>query len=313
MKKAIATIVLGSSLVTGSVAFASSVELQGDASVRYVHEKATEDQSGTVYSVTVKAEAPLGGAWSAYARLGAQHTNQNQVGSDFNTDYYAGKQSVVALDQFGLIFKDDHFVYKLGRQSATIGATALMYSRSDSNIGKKAFVDGIGIIGTSGNTQLTALFAREDNSENKNKVYAIRGEYPLSNSWKGGVTFGRFNGFGEPSTSHWAVDSTYKFGKQNVTAEYSQSNRSSDNKAFAVVWGYEMNDKISLSLTGFRVEANGDMGGQTDFSNNHNGIHYGLTHVLSNNSNIELVYKDEKNLISREKTTTLELTWNSTL
>lgn len=311
MKKAIATMVLGGSLVTGAVAFASPVEIQGEASIRYVHEKAAEAQSGTVYTVTMMAEAPLGGAWSAYARLGAQHTNQNQVGSEFNTDYYSGKQTVVALDQFGLIFKDDHFVYRLGRQQAAIGATALIYSRPDSNIGKKAFVDGISIAGTSGSTQVSALFAQEDSVADKNKVYAIRGEYNLSDNWTGGVTLGRFKGDGVPSTSHWAIDGTYKYGKQSWTAEYSQSNSSSDNKAMAVVWGYEMDTKTSLSLKGFRVEANGDMGGQTDFSNNHSGLHYSIAHVLTDKSNIELVYKDEKNLENKEKTRTVEMTWST--
>lgn len=312
MKKVVAAFVVGSSLLTGASVLAAPIEIQGEVSARYVQEKATETQSGMVYSVLIAAEYPLGKAWSAYGRLGAQRTNQQQLGADFNSEYYGDKQTVVAFDQFGLKFQDANFAYTFGRQAAAVGATALLYSRADTNIGKKGFVDGISIAGKSGSTSLRGLLAQEDNpGDRNNKLYALRGEYSFTDQWTGGITLGRYVQREGASTNHWGVDGTYRWDKQSLTAEYSQSNSNRDNKALAIVWQYEPDKKTTFAVTGFRVEANGDMGQQSDFSNNHRGIHYSLTRALSAKNALELIYKDEKSLADGSKARSLEVTWSA--
>ncbi|MPN24695.1 hypothetical protein SDC9_172097 [bioreactor metagenome] len=69
-----------------------------------------------------------------------------------------------------------------------------------------------------------------------------------------------------------------------------------------------MDDKTAVSVTGYRVEANGDMGGQTDFENNHRGVHYGISHSLKEDTMLEFVFKDEKELGSSMKNKTYEAT-----
>lgn len=309
MKKVITGMIMGSYLLTASAGLAAPVTMSGEASIKYAHEKQGDaSESGMVYTLKVMAETELSNHLSAYSRLGIQRAGVAQLG-DFNTDAYPDKNSVVSLDQYGLILKKNDFVYKLGRQDATVGTTALLYSRPDSNIGKKNFVDGLSASGTVGVADITALFARENNvADDNNRVYAIRAGYSPRESLNVGLTLGRFHNSSADSTNHWAVDSTYKAGRNSWTAEYTRSSANDSNQAYAASWNYDLDDRTAFTVTGFRVEANGDMGGQSDFANNNKGIHYGLSRTLKDNIAIELVYKNEKNISDGLKNKVFETT-----
>jgi hypothetical protein len=292
-----------------TAAYAGPVKVTGDVSVKY--EKDTTagepDSSAMIYSLTLMGEADLGSGWSLYARLGTQGLSHPGLG-DFNTDYYGeDEETIVALDQFGLIFKDEKLTYKLGRQDATVGTTALLYCRTD--LGRKAFVDGLSVAGTIGKTEVSALLAQEDNLDgtSKNKVYAIRTGFSPKENFNWGLTLGRYQDSINGSTNHWAIDGTVTFDKNSVTGEYTQSNRNTDNKAYAITWNYEYNDKTAFYVTGFRVEAQGDMGGQSDFDNGNRGWYYGMTHKLSEDADMEIVYKDQRDIGSGLKNTKLEM------
>jgi hypothetical protein len=111
---------------------------------------------------------------------------------------------VAAIDQFRLTYTADKLTYKLGRQDVGVGATTLLYHRADSNIGRKAFVDGLAVVGTVGAVDIAALAAREDNPAGTydSKVYAIRAGFNPRESFNWGVTLGRFQGESE-NTNHW--------------------------------------------------------------------------------------------------------------
>lgn len=316
MKKVIALILTGLSLSITQVASAEPVKVTGEVSVKYERDTAVGDPttSGTMSTLKLRAETELGAGWSLYARLGAQYATQPSL-ADFNTAaevYGADKKAVVTLDQFGLTYKADKLSYKLGRQDAKVGTTALLYSRPDTNIGKKAFVDGLSVSGTTGVIDVSALLAREDNAAGnpKNKVYAIRAGYNPMESLNWGLTLGRYSS--DASTNHWAVDGTYKLGKSSLTAEYTKSSSNADNKAYATTLNYGFDAKTAVYITGFRVEANGDMGGQSDFDNGNKGIYYGLTYKLSDTTGLEIVYKDQKVISSGQKNTKLEATFTQT-
>lgn len=315
MKKVITAIILGSSLFTASAAIAAPVTITGDTSIKYTREKqdGTDAQSGMAYTLRITGETEIANNLTLFTRLGAQSTGHNLVGSDFNSDAYPDKHSVMSLDQYGLIFKTDSITYKLGRQNATIGTSALLYSRPDTNIGKDNFVDGLSLAGKAGAIELSALMAREDNvNSDNNRVYAVRTGYSPSDNLNVGITLGRYQNHTAPSTNHWALDGTYKYGKNTWQAELARSNSSSDNNAFVAVWNYDVDDKTAFSVTGFRVEENGDMGGQSDFGNNLRGIHYGVTRTLNNSTDFEFVFKNEKSLADDLKTKTYEATINYT-
>lgn len=310
MKKIMLVLVAGL-LVTALPASAEPITITGDTSVTYERDSADSEAatSGSIFTIKLKGEANLGNGWSLYSRLAAENVSESAQ-ADFNTTpaVYGDKKWVVALDQFGVNYKQGKMEYKFGRQDITVGTTALLYSRSDSNIGKKAFVDGIKINGTVGAIDIAAVAAREDNasSEPANKLYAIRAGYSQSANVNYGVTLGRYSS--NDSTNHWAVDSTYKLGKSSITAEYTQSSSSSKNTAYALGLGYEFDNKLSAAITGFRVEEFGSMGQQSDFDYDNQGIHYAVNYKLNDAASFELVYKAQKTISEGKKNQSLEAT-----
>lgn len=313
MKKIMVSLIAGIILMSAPVG-AEPIQITGDASIKYQRDSADGENtiSGSVYTIKLRGEADLGDGWSLYTRLAAQRATDPLL-ADFNLSpgaYGESKKSVVALDQFGLNYKTDKMVYKFGRQDATVGTTALLYSRPDSNIGKEAFVDGLSFSGTIGAINMSGLLAREDNpaGETDSKIYAIRAGYSPVENFDYGVTLGRYDG--DVSTNHWAVDGTYKLGKSHFTAEYTKANSNTNNEAYAIICGYDFNDKISASVTGFRVEELGSMGQQSDFDVDNRGYHYGVSYRLNEDTGLELVYKDQKTISEGQNNDSFEATIN---
>lgn len=311
MKKTMLGLAAGIILTSVPVA-AAPINITGDAAIKYQRDTADGEAatSGSVYTIKLMGEADLGDGWSLYTRLAAQHVT-NPFLADFNLSpggYGESKKTVVALDQFGVNYKKDNMAYKLGRQDATVGTTALLYSRPDSNIGKEAFVDGLTFSGTVGVTDIAGLAAREDNptGEAKNKVYAVRAGYSPSENFNYGVTLGRYSS--DDSTNHWAVDGTYKLGKSHFTAEYTKASSSTKNQAYAMVGGYDFDEKVSASITGFRVEEFGSMGQQSDFDVDNHGVHYGINYKIDEVAALEFVYKDQKTISDGKDNTSFEAT-----
>ena len=310
MKKFMAIVVTGISLYQVPVALAGPVNMTGDVSIKYA--RTNGEAAAMIYTSSFMGEADFGAGWSGYGRLGAQHLTKSGFG-DFNTDpggYDPDKKSVIAFDQFGLLYKVDNLSNKLGRQNVGVGTTALLYSRPASNIGKNAFVDGLTVTGTIGVMDVSALIAQEDNVDDlDNKVYAIRTGYSPRENLNWGLTLGRYQGPFTESTNHLAVYGTYKLGKNSLTAEFSKSSSSVDNKAYAATWNYDFDDKTTSYITGFRAESNGAMGQQSDFDYGNHGFHYGITHNISNADSLEVVYKAQKTISDRQNNNKLEVTF----
>lgn len=314
MKKIIAIIVTGVSLSIASMAFAAEpLTFSGDVSIKYERDtgSGSENASGTMSTFKLMGEADLGHGWSLYTRFGAQHATQ-PVLADYNTDgaYKSDKKSVAALDQFGFNYKEGDLAYRLGRQDVAVGTTALLYSRADTNIGQRNFVDGLTVSGPVGIVDLSAVVAREDNPGSQdNKIYAVRTGFNPTQRLNWGLTLGRYQDSENGNTNHWAVDGTYSFGNHSWTAEYAKSNSNTDNKAYAAVWNYSFDDKTAAYITSFRVETNGDMGKQSDFDNGNKGIYYGVNYKFSDADGVEVVYKDQKIISDGQKNRKFEATY----
>lgn len=315
MKKAVIAILAGISVFVGQAACAAPVKLEGELSVKYERDAADGDPSvsGTMNTLKLTGEADLGAGWSLYGRLGAQYATQPLI-TDFNGDAYPeGRKGVAAIDQFGLIRKAGGLAYKLGRQEANFGLDGLLYCRKDEKIGQRVFVDGLSVAGTIGTTDISAIFAQEDNvGAQDNKLYIVRAGYNPSKNLNWGLTLGRYQNIGADSTDHWAVDGLYKFGKGSLTAQYAKASSTEANKAYATKAEYDFDGKTAISVTGFRVEANGAMGGQSDFDGGNKGVHYGLTYKLSEAAGLEFVYKDQRVIGSGQKNTKFEMTLSQT-
>ena len=311
MKNLLAAIFAGIVFSITPVAAASPLEISGTATLKYESDTAdnTPTESGMMYSLTLRGEQPISQNLSLFAVLGAQYAG-NPVLADYNQNsYFQDTKIVVALDRFGLLYKQKNLTYTLGRQEAVIGATALLYSRSETNIGKYGFVDGLSIQGSIGSINISAIAARENNLWlANNSLYSIHTGYYLSKNFNLGVTWAKYQPQDASATQHWAADATTNWGKSRVTVEYVQSDFASDNKAYAITAGYDFDGKTALYVTNFRVEANADMGAQSDFDNSNRGFHYGIIHTFNDNLALEAVYKDQFFLPDNSKNAKLEIT-----
>lgn len=300
-----------------SAAFAEPLEISGELSLKHQrdHVYGESAENGFVSTLTLDAKAKLSESAFLYTRFGAQNVTKTQF-RDFDTPYYSDdKKTAVALDQFGVIWNKDDLTYKLGRQDVTVGATALLYSRPASNIGKGAFADGLSINGNLGKTEIAAFLGQEDNyGSDDNRLYAMRAAYSPNDTWTYGATAAHYENkeAGKEDTNHWAVDSTYKYGKHNLTAEFTKSSSNTANKAYAVVWGYDFDGRTAASITGFRVEEQASMGEGSDFDNDNRGIHYGVTYKFDDALSLEAIYKDQKQLTNDVKNNSTELTLHYT-
>ena len=291
-------------------AYAAPVTITGEATVKYERDRADGEPavSGTMSTVKLTAEGEMSSGWYWYARLAAQQATQPAL-ADFNTGAYAsGTKSVAALDQFGFLRKAGSFTYKLGRQDVTIGTEALLYKRNHENVGRHNFVDGLTVGGKAGATDLALSAAREDNEAGRENgtVYALRAGWQTSEKAGWGLTWGRYQSSSTGSTNHWAVDGKYEFGKHSLSAQYTQSDAASDNKGYVVNWIYDFDGKTALYLTGFRRETAAAMGDQSEFDGGHKGFYYGLTHQLSKDTGLEILYKDQRQLADGAKNNKLE-------
>lgn len=294
---------------------ADPVTLDGDVAIKFARQRVEGEPSvsGPVYTLRLNGEADLGSGWSLYARLGAQYAKRPSLG-DYDTDVVYGEdeKTVATLDMFGLKYKKGGFEYKFGRQDLGVGATSLLYSRADSNIGHRNFVDGLTISGKTGVVDLNAVVAKEDSAgSDDNRIYAVHAGLQPTEAFNYGVTLGRYDNklADVDDTNHWAVDAGYKLGKHSLTAEYAKSDKNEANKAYAATWNYGFDKKAAVYLTSFRVEANADMGGQSDFDNDNKGLYYGATYQFNDNDGIEVVYKDQKTIEDGKKNNKLEATF----
>lgn len=306
MKKAAVIMMIGISLhLTASAAAAYPLSITGNFGITYERDTSDDQPAvdGATYALKLLFEQDLGSGWLVYLQLGGEYATEPLL-ADFSTAdeaYGPDRKSVVALDQYGLVYRTGQMVYKFGRQDAAVGKTTLLYSRANTYMGKRRFVDGLTSNGTAGKVELAAILAQEDNpGHQNNKLYAVRTGYNLSERLHCGLTWGHYQSSGGIDTNHWAFDGTYNFGKTMLTAEYTKSSSSGLNKAYAVTLTHEFDGRKSMYTTFFRVEQNGDMGGQSGFDNDSQGIYYGLAWELSKTDFLDIVYRDQK-LISSGK------------
>lgn len=310
MKITLAVLAAGLLLSVTPLAQAAPLEFSGTATIKYQSETADQmpQQSGTMTTLTLRGEQPLGRNFSVYARLAAQYAS-NPLLADYDLEIHGeDKKFVASIDQFGILYKPGDFSFNLGRQEALIGKTAVLYSRSETNVGYGTFVDGLSFSGTAGKFDVSGIAARENNlGLPNNSLYALRAGYNLSKSTNLGVTWGNYRVHDGDTTNHWAIDAGATWGKASFIGEYAQSSASQQNKAYALSLNYDLNGKTAVYLTHFRVEANADMGGQSDFDNDNRGIYYGLTHAFNDKLSLEVIFKDQVLLSDDSKNSKLEI------
>ncbi len=297
MKKKLLVTAIMLTLSVGT-AFANPVELDGTASYRYrsdTNPLTIGDKDGSITKIVLNAKTNITENFDFYARLGIEGVSNAGWNSpkDFND---TSKSFVGELDQFGFLYNNAGFTYKLGRQSATIGATALLYNENF-KVGKHAFVDGVHVTGKTGVTSIDAIAAQEDNAGSAdNKLYAVRGSYSPAENWTVGATLAKYDYANAGATNHWAVDASYTAGKANYFGEYTKSDADTKNTGYDLGISYSFDAKNSAYVIYNKVEANGDMGKMTDFEVDAKSVYYGFDHKFDKATTGSLFFRDRKGL-----------------
>jgi len=312
-KRYLAAAVAAMITLTTGVVMANPVVIDGSTSFRYRADTNTgaADKNGNILKVVLNANTEIDSNFSAYARLGVLGLSNGNVGRDSNET----NDFIARVDQYGLNYKNAGFAYKIGRQSATIGATALLYN-DNYMIGDKAFVDGVSVKGISGITTLDAIVAQEDNAgANDNKLYAVHASYSPAKNWVVGATLAKYNAVVETadvkSTTNFAVDAAYTMGKATVFGEYLKSDYSTKNQSYDLGVSYAFDKKNSVYVINYNNEVYADMGGKTDFEPGAKGFYYGFDHKFTSTTSVGVFYKDKQSLAdSSVKNTSFRTTLN---
>jgi len=318
-KRYLAAAVAAMLTLTTGVVMANPVEIDGSASYRY---RADDNKgfanpadngkgNGSITKIILNAKTEIDPNFSAYARIGIMGLSNGNVGRDASqTGDFIGE-----VDQYGLNYKNAGFNYKIGRQSATIGATALLYN-DNFKIGKGVFVDGVSVKGQSGITTLSAIAAQEDNfGANDNKLYAVHASYSPAKDWVVGATLGKYDAAVETATvkntTNYAVDAAYTMGKATVFGEYLKSDYNTQNHSYDIGVSYGFDKKNSVYVINYNNQAFADMGGKTDFENGFKGFYYGIDHKFTSTTSLGFFYRDMESLAnSATKNTSFRTTLN---
>jgi hypothetical protein len=300
-KRFLAAAVAAAITLTAGVAMAAPLQFDGDIDLHYRWND--DDTSGTSEGARatfkLNALAAIDAKTDLYARIAGQALTADNTGADFYTTKYGN--SVFAFDRYGVIFKGDNTNFKVGRQGANIGATALLYS-TEGKVGQyQGTLDGVSGSVKTGATNISFLAGQVkigdgDGLVSKGDLYSVHAGYNPTKSLTVGATFANLNpdAAGDDSTNHWAVDASYGIGKANLFGEYTQSDVDTENKAFAVGAGYTFDAKNSFSVIYSKVEAAGDIAAMTDFDPNGKGLYYSYNYKFSKDTTLNVFYKDMK-------------------
>ena len=288
-------------LSAASVFAAPNVETNGDIKLHYRWNTsdipADDDKEGGKFWLRLNVKAQLDDKTDAYVRFAYQKLTADYIGADFNQEYpNYDKDSATSLDRFGVVYKDKGWTYNVGRQGATIGGVATLFSTEGYMGIRMGAVEGVSITGKSGSTDIKFIGGRlwDDRSANKDKIYALQASYSPAKDLTVGAVLGKYNyaDATKEDTNHWAVNTAYTVGKATYLAEYAKSNAKDSDTAYVFGATYAFDKKNSAYAFYSRVEANGDMGGWTDFDNNQKGLYLGYDYVIDKDTTFSLFYKD---------------------
>ncbi len=288
-KRLLAAAVLTMVTLPGGTVFANPVELSGNVVIENRQEKMSNvDRDGTKYVFRLNAKTMVNENVTVFARFGAESLTNESVGKDF---VRTGK-SAGAIDQFGLIYKNGGFAYKLGRQDLFLGSGILFDNTA--NIGRNYFLDGLTISGKSGETSLFAAALQEDNTgSNDNKIYALRAAFSPAKDVTLGATFAKYDYADSTGDVNFgAIDGSYTKGKASFYADYAKSDAAAKNTAYSVGVAYNFDGVNSVSLYNYKVEANASINGWTTWWGNEKGYWYTFNHKIDPNTTVGLAMRD---------------------
>ncbi|MCE5284848.1 MAG: hypothetical protein LLG02_03220 [Pelosinus sp.] len=305
-KKLLTTAIVSMMVLSTGAVMAAPIQLDGSMSYRYRNDTNTtrEDNNASIFRFTLNAKTEIAPNLSLYGRLAAESISKR---GGFASDIIQGDntaKSIAEVDQFGFIYTNSNFTYKLGKQDAVIGGTGLLYD-STGYLGKNNGLSGINITGTTGVTSVSVLAGQENAYGTvDNKVYAVRAAFSPVKDLTIGGTLAKYDA--DKDINYYAVDAAFTQGKATYSAEYAKSNADSQNKAYDIGVSYAFDSKNSVSVTNFKVQDNATIdqtnyGSITGYEDNGKGFYYSYNHKFTKDTSATLFYRDYKDVDGANK------------
>lgn len=295
MKKTAAAALAAALVLTTSAAIAAPVEFDGEVKYQYRWQTydVSPDADGGIASIRLNAKMELDKKVSVYARFAAQTLSGDRIGADFDKD----SASIATIDQYGFIYDNADWNYKIGRQGFAISSAGATLLSSGAYIGEDLyFLNGVVATGKSGVTSLQLVAGNLDSygGSNSDGVYSAHASYSPAENWTVGGTLARANQRAEGTRNFWGIDATYTAGKASFLVDYLNSNSSSDDAARVFGVDYAFDAKNTFSVYNHKTEGNADI--MTDWDSNQKGFYYIYNHKFDDTTSFTLMYKDNKHL-----------------
>ncbi|WP_378950881.1 hypothetical protein [Pelosinus sp. sgz500959] len=307
MKKKVLTAAVAAMItLTTGVVMANPVDIDGSVSYRYRADSSNgaNEKNGSITRFTLNAKSQVAKNLSVYARFAAEGLSDPNVGPDFS----GGKSFIGEIDQFGLLYNNAGFTYKLGQQAPVIGGLGLFYDASG-YLGKQdmGVADGINIKGKSGVTSLDFLAVQENNKGAvDNKIYSVRASYNPTKALTLGATLAQYKA--AENTNYYGADASYADGKATYMGEYAKSDANDNNKGYAVGLSYAPDSKNTVWVYNYKVQANADIAHMTTFDSGKKGFYYGADHSFTKDTAFHIFYTDRQKLADNVKDTSFRAT-----
>jgi hypothetical protein len=311
MKKTIAAAIAAALALTTNAALAAPVEFNGEIKYQYrwqTYENFTDnrDKDGGISSIRLNAKMELNPNISAYARFAAQGLSGDKIGADFDTTRYGSDVAVV--DQYGFVYNNAGWSYKIGRQTVEVTAASSLIS-SGGYIGNDMdFLNGVVATGKSGETSLQLVAGNVDHFEggNSDGLYSVHASYSPAENWTVGGLLAKADQKVEGTRNFWGVDATYTTGKASFIVDFLNSNKKDNDSARVFGVDYSFDDNNTLSVYNHKTEVNADI--LTGWDKGEKGFYYIYNHKFDKAASLTLLYKDNELINSNKKYDSLRAT-----
>lgn len=246
-------------------------KVNGEVKLRYRIDHNTNDQFGNGTNKGLRSILVLNmtqsmgkhaGLYARYSYLNAPDELTNTFGADV---VEGGKNSYSTLDQYGVIYKNAGWSYKLGAQNLTLGATGLLYDDTR-YYGSHIFNHALNVNGKIGKVSVNGIMAQSNYTSgyDNDKLFYVHGSLPVNRSTFGlGFAHANYGADtaaakvenGDSSMNYYTADFGYRLTDNLFFhSEFIRSSAADNNKGINLVLFHNFNARTNGGIAWFRVE-----------------------------------------------------------
>lgn len=282
-----------------NTAAASKFTVDGEVSAEVKHiSDSLDDFNKTGYKLTrvVNFKYQFDKNWEIYTRVAAQQANLKY---DFYTEKDNGTtDSKVAIDHFGMVYKNAGISYTLGQQSAIIGQQGLIFDNTPYVGRELSAIKGLKVSGSVGKTELTAMYgqmyATPALADERLDITALSFTTAVAKNTKLGASYAHSSQKNIGSMNNYALHAEQQIGKLQLMLEAMRSSASTDNQAYAFSVAYQATDKDYFAVIANKSETNAAIAGFTPFENDQKGFVYRYERKLNEQAKLKFEFVDNR-------------------